>query len=340
MKQELISGRFVVRFVSLLLCLGAFGGALAQDGSADQAIKVVREGIPHDALYALDMDGENGLAVGAFGLMLETTDGGATWKTLPPKTPLALLGIARAGDRLLVVGQNGIVMTKQGDGDWEMVDSGIEQRLLNVGMNESGVAVAVGEFGFVSISKDYGNTWGEPTFIDWEQYNEDGYEPHLYDAIVEPDGRMTIAGEFGLILRSSDGGQTWPAMASGDESVFDVHMASDGSRTGFAVGQEGLILKTTDKGDTWQRLDAGTNANLLGVWSGNSEVVVTGIRQMLRSSDGGASWSMSHDTQIIRTWFQGVDAGVSETPTGETGFLREQSVYVVGHRGTVARVVK
>ena len=50
---------------------------------------------------------------------------------------------------------------------------------------------------------------GEPIFLDGEQYNEDGYEPHLYDAIVDADGTMTIAGEFGLILRSTDGGTTW-----------------------------------------------------------------------------------------------------------------------------------
>ena len=74
--------------------------------------------------------------------------------------------------------------------------------------------------------------------------------------------------------------------------------------------------------------------------SGNGEVVVTGIRQMLRSSDDGATFSLSEDLNIIRTWFQGVAAGVAETKAGEKGFLREQSVYVVGFRGTIAKVIK
>ena len=65
-----------------------------------------------------------------------------------------------------------------------------------------------------------------------------------------------------------------------------------------------------------------------------------GIRQMLRSSDDGATFSTSSDVGIIRTWFQGIAAGVSETKAGEKGFLRQQNVFVAGYRGTIARVVK
>jgi len=149
-----------------------------------------------------------------------------------------------------------------------------------------------------------------------------------------------IAGEFGLILRSTDGGATLEKAAEGDESIFDIDIARDGSNTGYAVGQEGLVLKTLDAGVTWQRVDADTKANLLGVWSGNGEVVISGIREMLRSSDDGGSFSKTVDIKIGRTWYQGIAAGVSETQSGAKGFLREQSVYVVGHRATIARVVK
>lgn len=314
--------------------------AMAQDAANnDQAIEIVRQGIPHDALYAIEISGEHGVAVGAFGLMLETSDGGGTWTVIPPKTPKALLGVARAGDYQIVVGQQGLVMTRTAGGEWTMVDTDFDQRLLNVGMNTSGLTVGVGEFGFITVSRDAGATWQGVT-IDWEQHNEEGYEPHLYDAVVDEAGTILIAGEFGLILRSTDGGATFAGVNAGDESVFDMYMARDGSASGFAVGQEGLILRTNDSGLTWQRLEADTKANLLGVWAGNSEVVITGIRQMLRSSDDGATFTTTPDAQIIRTWFQGVAAGVSETPAGEKGFLRQQSVYIVGHQATIARVIK
>jgi photosystem II stability/assembly factor-like uncharacterized protein len=151
---------------------------------------------------------------------------------------------------------------------------------------------------------------------------------------------VTIAGEFGLILRSEDGGDTWRAVHQGDESVFAMHFATDGTNMGFAVGQEGFIARSTDGGVTWQRVESPSEANLLGVWSGQSEVVIVGIRQLLRSSDDGTTFMPTNDLNIVRTWFQGVDAGVSETKAGEKGFLRQQSVYIAGHRGTIARVLQ
>ena len=78
-----------------------------EQSAADQTIEVIRSGIPHDALFALDMKGPWGLAVGNFGLMLETKDGGAKWETLPAMTTLGLLGVKRAGDHQVVVGQQG-----------------------------------------------------------------------------------------------------------------------------------------------------------------------------------------------------------------------------------------
>ena len=311
--------------------------------AADQTVEPLRTGIPHDSLFALDMKGEWGMAVGNFGLMLETKDGGAKWETVPAKTSLALLGVKRSGDHQVVVGQQGLVMTRTGDGEWQDVKSGLDKRLLNVDMNEAGLTIAVGEFGYVARSKDFGATW-QPITIAWSDYNDEGYEPHLYGVIVTAEGAVMVAGEFGLILRSDDSGDTWRVVnrgdAKADESVFAMALAHDGSNSGYAVGQEGLILKTTDAGLTWARLKADTNANLLGAWAGNSEVVIVGIREMLRSSDDGATFTKSSDIGIVRTWFQGIAAGVSETKAGEKGFLREQNVFVVGYRGTIARVIK
>ena len=315
----------------------------AAEQVANQTIEPIRAGIQHDSLFALDMRGEWGLAVGNFGLMLETKDGGAKWDVLPAKTQLGLLGVKRAGDHQVVVGQQGLVLTRNGDGEWQDVKSGLDKRLLNVDMNEAGLTIAVGEFGYIARSKDFGATW-QPVTVAWSDYNDEGYEPHLYGVIVTAEGAVMVSGEFGLILRSDDGGDTWRAVNKGDakadESIFAMALAHDGSNSGYAVGQEGLILKTTDGGLSWGRLKADTNANLLGVWSGNSEVVIVGIRQMLRSNDDGVSFSTSQDIGIIRTWYQGIAAGVSETKAGEKGFLRQQNVFIAGYRGTIARVVK
>jgi photosystem II stability/assembly factor-like uncharacterized protein len=141
--------RCITLFAALLFCAAASVSAPAQDAAeGDSAIEILHQGIPHDALYALEMSGEWGMAVGAFGLMMETNDGGTTWNLVPAITEQSLFGIARAGNKSILVGQQGVVFTREGDGEWNEVESGITERLLNVAMNESGIAVAVGAFGF------------------------------------------------------------------------------------------------------------------------------------------------------------------------------------------------
>ena len=320
----------------------------SDDHGVDQnsAIQVIRTGIPHDSLYDLEMDGNWGMAVGNFGLLLSTSDGGESWDVLPPIQDAdgqtlkgAFLAVSKDGDSIILTGQQGLVVTKEGEGEWEVQNSGLEARLMNVDSAE-GLTMAIGEFGFIGRSTDGGKSWEQVT-VDWGRFNDEGYEPHLYDVVIQPGGNVLIAGEFGLILRSTDGGKTFNAAARGEQSVFDIHLASDGTSNGYAVGQEGLILKTKDGGKSWKQLDKITNANLLGVWSGHDEVVITGIRELLRSSDGGSSFtSGKSDIQIGRTWYQGVASGSSQKSTGVSGVLAEESVYIVGHQGSIARITQ
>jgi len=314
-------------------------------GAADAAINVLRTGIPHDSLYDLEMDDNWGMAVGNFGLMLETIDGGGSWNLVPPikradggSLKVALLAIARDGENVIVTGQQGLVVTRAGSEAWQVQDTGLDARLLNVD-SADGLTMTVGEFGFIGRSTDGGKSW-EQVIINWERFNDEGYEPHLYDVIIQEQGRVLIAGEFGLVLRSTDGGKTFDAAVRGEQSVFDIHFADDGTNNGFAVGQEGLILKTTDGGASWEQLEKVTNANLLGVWSGHDEVVITGIRELLRSSDGGSSFkSGKSDIQIGRTWFQGVASGAAAKDSAG-GAVAEESVFIVGHQGSIARIVR
>lgn len=320
----------------LLIALIPFAST-AQEAISD-AVEIVRTGIAHDALYALDMNGEKGVAVGNFGLILETADSGATWTVTEAVTEQGLLGIATAGDRQVIVGQAGTFITRVGDGKWELVPNDINLRLLNVDLHESGLVVAVGEFGAIRRSRDNGKTWDTIT-IDWGLYNDEGYEPHLYDVVVRDEQTVVVTGEFGLILWSEDGGDTFAARHQGEESIFAINLDADGTGSGFAVGQDGEVLRSQDNGATWQKLETGSTANLLGVWAGQGEVVIVGIRELLRSSDDGETWKRADDIKIVRTWYQGIDAGVAEIEA-PNGFLRTQIVYVAGYNATISRILE
>jgi photosystem II stability/assembly factor-like uncharacterized protein len=307
------------------------GAALAAAGAASAAagtgsFEAVVSGTAHQALYGIAFEGQSGIAVGAFGAVLETQDGGRTWKgSAKAPTPLALLGAEIRGERRLAVGQSGLILRRQGAGEWERVDSGTDKRLFSVSSNAHGLAFAVGGFGTVLASADDGRTWKAVAF-DWSAYVKDTVEPHLYRVVVEDDGTVTIVGEFEMILRSTDGGRKWTLLHKGEASLFDLELRADG--TGFAVGQKGAMLRTADHGRTWARVDTGSTAVLLGVCSGlQGRILVTGMREMISSRDDGRTWEKVTLGDAITNWYQGI------APAPQAG-----AAFVVGHSGRIVRL--
>lgn len=319
------------------LIVAAVAPAMAAEEAAESQLATVRSGIPHDAIYAMDISGKEGLAVGAAGVLLETKDGGATWTNGVSGTEFGLFGIAINGEHRLIVGQRGTVLVGGADGKWTPAQTGTEARLLNVDVNSAGLAIAVGEFGTIMRSKDGGKTW-EKRPVDWAAFRDDGYEPHIYAVDVQDSGRIIIGAEFAYVIISDDGGETFSLANKGEKSIFAMHMLPDG--TGYAAGQEGLVMKTTDNGSTWAPLKSGSDANLFGIWaSGHGEIVIAGMRALLRSSDDGATFTSSKDLDVIRNWYVPVAMGQAEFK-GDGGAMVQEVVYIAGYQGTIARVLR
>lgn len=325
-----------------LVCLALTAlapGAREEDGAQRAPLETVYRGIPHDALYDMHFHGGEGLAVGAFGLVLASEDAGASWRALKPAPAReALLGVTRAGDRRIIVGQEGLVLVSDDGRRWRRVASGTQARLLGVDLRGD-LAVAVGAFGTLLRSVDGGERW-QAVAVDWSQLGlEEGYEPHLYDVHVGGRGEVLVVGEFGLVLASSDGAQTWHRRHAGEASLFALHMRADG--TGYAVGQKGTVLRTHDHGGRWESVAVPSAANLLNVWSSPfGEVVIVGIRVLLRSSDDGVSWRASADPAVKRSWFQALAVAERRSRIAANGRLIEEGVLVGGERATVARVTR
>ena len=181
-----------VAAMAVLLASGSVSMAAPPSGGA----KLIRQGTAHDALYDVAFEGERGIAVGAFGRVLVTTDGGTTWQVQPfPMKHLALMAVAMREGRCIAVGQTGIVFTAADCRNWELVLPLTKARLLAVAVNRQGVAYAVGAFGTILKSSDWGQSWAVQT-VDWSTITEDGAEPHLYDIHVADDGTVTAVGRI------------------------------------------------------------------------------------------------------------------------------------------------
>jgi photosystem II stability/assembly factor-like uncharacterized protein len=255
---------------------------------------------PHRHIYAADMDGDYGFAVGALGTVLETRDGGLSWSDTSLQEPLALLAVALAGERAVAVGQLGLVAVRNG-GRWVATQAPTEERLLGVDLNTRGLGIAVGAFGTVLRTEDGGFSW-RVVDIDWEKFFPSGEEPHVYDVHIDEHGRVTLVGEFGMVLRSDEGGHGWRLLRSGDASLFALKV--DGS-IAFAVGQDGTVLRSLDEGASWKELDTGVSANLLAAARSPAQrqLLVPGMRSVLYSGDSGDSWHELIHGDFSRGWY-------------------------------------
>lgn len=310
-----------------VVSLAFVAGRVATAENVPLQMEVVHTGTSHQALFAVAMREEVGIAVGADGEVQETTDGGQSWRETAPPTKAALLGVTLLPKCAVAVGQAGAIVRRDATGTWRKIESGTTNRLFAVAANGSGVIVAVGAFGTILKSADYGEHWTAMA-PQWSAYTPQGEDPHLYAVQVDADGAITIAGEFGLILRSSDNAKTWTPVHKGEASLFALQVRPDGQ--GYAVGQSGEVLKTGDNGSTWKALDARGNANAiyLGVQSlPGGRVIVVGMYELLVSDDHGASWAHWGSDRMGAQWYVGLAAGGLEAPA-----------FAVGVSGRIARL--
>ena len=259
--------------------------------------------MPHDAIYSIDRSGDSFWAIGGHGLVLRSNSDGGEWERIASPGDFAALGMAIYKGQPVIVGQAGKAFKLSADGEsWEPLDSGTDERLLDIATLSDGSQIAVGAFGTI-VKRSAGSGSFKRVAVDWDAIVEDGFEPHLYDVMQTKAGTLLIAAEFGMVLRSRNGGKTWSVQNTNDSSVFALHQGANGRLVG--VGQAGHIISSQDDGVSWQAAKSGTNANLLGVSSSGKTFAVVGVRAVLKSSNGGRSWRAVSNRDTERRWYQG-----------------------------------
>ena len=118
---------------------------------------------PGNTLYAVDfVDCQYGWAVGQWGIVLHTSDGGMTWEVQQNHTMGSGLKSVDFVDRFhgWIVGENGFILrTNDGGQSWEEAESPTRWDLNDVIFLDTAKGWAVGYGGLLLYADDSGGTW-------------------------------------------------------------------------------------------------------------------------------------------------------------------------------------
>jgi photosystem II stability/assembly factor-like uncharacterized protein len=299
------------------------GGQTAEFATPDGGVSWTPLALPAASITSVHyVDAADAYAIGP-NTLLRSADGGVTWKQQPIAAnrsfnsidcnkPATCILTVTAGDRLLLTTDGGATAT---------VTTPSSVALFGVGYASQTRVVAVGAGGATVLSNDGG--------LDFAPASSD--IGGAYSRLRSGPGSLVYApGAKGTVARSDDGGATWRTIATQTSApLLDVAFATP--MVGYALDQTGGLQLTSNGGASWRTLDPGTTtparalattgggtvlligpvgvrrargggrfqpvaggvatARLNDVQTAGNALYVYGATSLLRSSDGGASFT-------------------------------------------------
>jgi len=234
---------------------------------------------------------------------------------------IILMDIARAGDRLVAVGERGLTLVSDDSGKtWKAVATPVTRTLTSVAFKDDRTGVAVGHGGSAVRTEDGGASWTDVTIEEavpdsllgvaslggdhfvaygafglyfdstdagrsWERRTviSEDFDRHI-SQVLQVGSSLFMVAESGTLARSEDGGETWTAVESPYEgSYFAALTTTDGALLAF--GMRGNIYRSMDVGATWQKVEIGTTASIMsGRQLADGRVLLVGNAGLLADS--------------------------------------------------------
>ncbi|HKS26941.1 MAG TPA: YCF48-related protein [Pyrinomonadaceae bacterium] len=276
------------------------------------------------------LDARRGWVAGSNGTLLETTDGGETWRAAarrPTEDTIRDIYFSDEKSGWIVCERDMyklrtnsevrtyLMKTVDGGKEWQKVTlADSDARLMRAVFTEGGRAWAFGEAGALYASSDGGASWARRpsptrylllggTFLDGE--------------------RGWLVGARSTILQTFDGGQTWRAGMVEARDVRFTSVSFVEPRIGWAVGSAGRIFMTLDGGRTWRAQSSPVQSDLSDV-------------KFLDASEG---WAVGSDGVLLYTRNSGLKwtlepSGITH-PLERIVFAGRDRAWAVGFGGTI-----
>jgi photosystem II stability/assembly factor-like uncharacterized protein len=246
--------------------------------------------------------------------------------------------VARAGNRLVAVGQRGhVVFSRDHGAHWAQAGVPVSSDLTSVFFVDDRHGWAVGHDGVILASGDGGLTWrvqltgrkagaivlaameqraaAEPAskpvrklLEEAHRFQEQGADKPFLDVWFADTANGDIVGAYNLIFHTVDGGKNWQPWfdRTDNPKFFNLYAIRPVCGELYIAGEGGLILKLDDTARRFRALTVPYDGSFFGIAAAGTAVVAFGLRgTVYRSDDAGATWAKA-------------DAGLPATVVGAT----------------------
>lgn len=276
---------------------------------------MIRKGI---ALSILALFTASGSSLGEF---RDNLDMPAQMSRMAAFSPL--LAVARAGDRLVAVGQRGhILYSDDGGKIWKQATVPVSSDLTGVCFPTPNKGWAVGHDGVVLASEDGGVSWFKQ--FDGRQANrlivaslerrsqggnistadarlleeakrntEQGPDKPFLDVWFADEKSGYAVGAFNFVFKTTDGGKTWESWFDRTDNPSRMHLYAirPAGEALYIAGEGGTLLKLDPARQRFIGLHSPYNGSFFGLVGKPGMVLAYGLRgNVFRSDNGGENW--------------------------------------------------
>jgi photosystem II stability/assembly factor-like uncharacterized protein len=232
----------------------------------------------------------------------------------PKALGAATLAVARAGTRMVAVGERGTVLLSDDHGaSWRQAVVPVRVTLTAVRFVDDQLGWAAGHQGVILHTRDGGASWvkqldglragalivdaargaDERTRRDAQRFVDDGPDKPFFDIEFADAQRGWAVGAYNLAFATRDGGASWHPLALPNPSARHLYgVRASGPQLVVIAGEQGLLLKSGDGGASFAALASPYKGSFFGLLAARSGTLIAhGLRgHAFRSGDGGQRW--------------------------------------------------
>lgn len=262
----------------------------------------------------------------------------------PLSSHSVLLGMTKAAERIVAVGERGVVIYSDDHGkSWRQSNVPVSVSLTDVAFSSAKVGWAIGHSGVILNTEDGGESWSvqldgtklishlekKAGFSDavLERWKKEGADKPFLALRVMSDGSILVVGAYGIAFRSRDAGATWEYFGDKLDNPKSNHlyaMAVWDNRL-FVAGEQGCLFVSSDNGESFKRLEVPYKGSLFELHASAKGIFAAGMKgKLLFSADHGKAWKDVPNPIHVSL------LSVSVLPDGKRLWLNQAGQFLVG----------